>query len=59
MLSTLAAASAEAGNFDSAVKWQERAQGLYWDAIDKEHRLARLTLYRAKKPYRETPGSER
>ena len=46
MLDTLAAASAEAGDFDAAVKWQEKVQGLYWDALDKEHGLARLTLYR-------------
>ena len=58
VLDTLAAASAEAGDFDAAVKWQEKAQGLYWDALDKEQGLARLSLYRAKKPYRETLGSE-
>jgi hypothetical protein len=58
VLSTLAAASAESGDFDSAVKWQEKAQGLYWDADDKEQGLARLILYQAKKPYRETPGSK-
>jgi hypothetical protein len=58
VLATLAAAFAEAGDFDSAVKWQEKAQALYWDAHDKEQGLARLILYHAKKPYRETPGSE-
>jgi len=54
-LGTLAAAWAEAGDFDAAVKRQEKALGL--PAKDDEPKRkdfeARLTLYRAKKPYRE------
>ncbi len=54
-LNILAAAFAEAGDFDAAVKWQEKALGLL--AKDDEPKRkdfgARLTLYRAKKPYRE------
>lgn|GEM_PF-5885183 len=52
-LDTLAAAHAEAGNFEEAVKWEERA-------VDKAsvntHHLyrSRLEMYRQKKPYRET-----
>jgi tetratricopeptide (TPR) repeat protein len=52
---TLAAAWAEAGNFDAAVKWQEKALGLLakndeWNRKDFE---PRMTLYRTKKPYHE------
>jgi tetratricopeptide (TPR) repeat protein len=50
----LAAACAEAGDFDSAVKWQEKANGMYEDSESKEKGRTRLDLYRAKKPYRET-----
>jgi tetratricopeptide (TPR) repeat protein len=50
---TLAAAYAECGDFDAAVKWQEKAQGLYTDEKAKKDGLARLELYRAKKPYRD------
>jgi tetratricopeptide (TPR) repeat protein len=53
-LSTLAAAYAEAGQFDEAVRWQEKALD------DKEYANAsgegarqRLQLYRDKKPYRQ------
>ena len=51
---TLAAAYAEAGNFDEAVKWQTKANGMYTDADDKEKGEERLKLYREKKPYRHT-----
>ena len=56
-LDTLAAACAEAGDFDAAVKWQEKALGLLAkdDERNREVFEARLTLYRAKKPYREGP----
>jgi tetratricopeptide (TPR) repeat protein len=55
-VSTLAAACAEAGDFDAAVKWQEKAVALYDDAILKENARARLALYRAREPYRVKPG---
>jgi len=60
-LDTLAAAWAEARDFDAAVKWQEKALGLL--AKDDEPKRkdfnARLTLYQAKKPYHEEPKAER
>jgi hypothetical protein len=54
-IGTLAAASAEAGDFDTAVKWQSRANELYADAGDEKKGEERLRLYREKRPYRETP----
>ena len=56
VLSTLAAAHAEAGDFDEAVDWQTKALDLV-DADDKEMRDdldSRLEMYKARKPYRET-----
>ncbi len=53
-VNTLAAAYAEAGAFDIAVKWQEQA---FDDAADgdKAAFLARLELYRLRQPYRDEP----
>jgi tetratricopeptide (TPR) repeat protein len=53
-IGTLAAASAEAGDFDAAVKWQSRANERYADAGDEKKGEERLRLYRDKRPYRET-----
>ena len=57
VLDTLAAADAEAGDFDAAVKWQLKALGLMGkdDEPGRKAMDARLVLYRAKKPYREQP----
>ena len=52
-LNTLAAAQAEAGDFDAAVKSQERAIELLTDERQKDDYRSRLVLYQAKKPYRE------
>jgi tetratricopeptide (TPR) repeat protein len=52
-LATLAAACAEAADFDAAVKWQTRANALGPEAEEAQG-AARLGLYRAKKPYRQT-----
>jgi hypothetical protein len=54
-IGTLAAASAEAGDFGAAVKWQSRANELYANAGEVEKGEGRLRLYREKRPYRETP----
>jgi WD40 repeat protein len=57
-VNTLAAAYAEVGDFDSAVKWQKEAINLLtekepsnWQAEFEE----RLKLYQSGKPYREAP----
>ena len=51
-LDTLAAAHAEAGQFDDAIRWQEKAIELV-EAEKKADYESRLVLYRAGKPYRE------
>jgi tetratricopeptide (TPR) repeat protein len=51
LLDTLAAAYAEAGDFDSAVTWQTRSNALLSGAEAKADGEARLKLYREKKPY--------
>ena len=53
-IGTLAAAYAEAGDFDAAVKWQTKANGLYTKTEDKTKGQERLKLYQQKKLYRET-----
>jgi Flp pilus assembly protein TadD len=50
-LNTLAAAYAEAGNFDAAVTTQIRAIGFLTDKWQKVDYQSRLVLYQAKKPY--------
>ena len=54
-LETLAAAYAESGDFDAAVKWQEKVVGMHKDDGDLKEATARLALYQAKKPYRQDP----
>jgi tetratricopeptide (TPR) repeat protein len=56
-LGALAAALAERGDFDQAVKYQERAQALYKSRDDVADGRARLDLYKAKVPYHEPPAS--
>jgi len=54
-LDTLAAAYAEAGNFDEATKWQRKAESLASDSISAEERgrmRERVKLYEERKPYR-------
>jgi Flp pilus assembly protein TadD len=53
-LDTLAAAYAEAGDFEAAVKWQTKALRLLADTPAREDFNHRLDLYRARRPYRET-----
>ncbi len=54
LIDTLAAAYAEAGDFDAAVEWQTQANPLLTQPDDKADGEKRLKLYREKKPYRET-----
>ena len=51
---TLAAAYAEADDFQNAVKWQQKAMGMV-DERQKNDYEARLNLYKVGKPYREEP----
>ncbi len=51
-LDTLAAACAEAGDFENARQWQQKALDLAAEA-DKDSARARLALYEAGKPYRD------
>ena len=55
-LDTLAAAYAERGDFARAIETQEKAQGLYKDEGEVKKSRERLALYKAGRPYRETPG---
>jgi tetratricopeptide (TPR) repeat protein len=54
IIDTLAAASAETGDFDSAVKWQTKAIESITDDKDRDDFRARLALYQQKKPYRQS-----
>lgn len=55
---TLASAYAEAGDLDSAVKWQAKAiDGLPPESKEREGFLNRLELYRKQKPYRDEPAA--
>jgi hypothetical protein len=51
LLDPLAAACAETGDFDAAVKWEEKALDLAPDGVKKDDYRTRLALYRAGKPY--------
>jgi tetratricopeptide (TPR) repeat protein len=53
-IDTLAAAYAEAGEFEAAAKRQSQANALFTDARDKAEGQERLKLYRENKPYRRT-----
>lgn len=52
-MNTLAAAYAEDGQFDKAVKMQQQAMEVFEDEAEKKDFLSRLELYRQKKPCRE------
>ena len=53
ILDTLAAAHAEAGDFDAALKSQKKAIELSTDTRQKEDYRSHLVLYQAKRPYRQ------
>lgn len=55
-IDTLAAAYAEKGDFDSAVRWETKALELLPnDSTFQEFYKARLEMYKAGKPYRQEP----
>jgi len=55
-LDTLAAAYAENGQFDEAVKWQTSALALLGN-VERDEFEARLAMYRKREPYRSTSDS--
>jgi tetratricopeptide (TPR) repeat protein len=57
LLSTLAAAYAESGDFENAVRWQEKAIELAPEKSGEELQ-SRLALYQAGKPFRQKPETE-
>lgn len=57
LLDTLAAAYAEDGDFAAAQKWQKKALDLAPQTEQAELR-SRFDLYRARKPYHETPDEQ-
>jgi tetratricopeptide (TPR) repeat protein len=52
-LENLAAAYAECGQFDEAVKWQAKAVAVNTGLQDPDEARQRLDLYKGRKPYRE------
>ena len=57
-LDTLAAACAESGDFEAAVKWQTKAIEVESDEKNKEDFGTRLKLYQEKKPFRSPSSSD-
>ena len=56
MLDVLAAAFAEAGDYDSAVKWQSQANSLHVESEAKSEGATRRKLYEDHQPFRD-PGA--
>jgi tetratricopeptide (TPR) repeat protein len=54
-LDTLASAYAEAGDFESATRWQTHAIELLTDKATRDDFRSRLALYQKRKPYHEVP----
>jgi tetratricopeptide (TPR) repeat protein len=52
LIETLAAAHAEAGDFNAAASWQTRAIALCTDSGERRRQFDRLALYGMKQPYR-------
>jgi serine/threonine-protein kinase len=57
VIDTLAAACAEVGNFDDALKWENRALELKLSKEDEAGARERLALYGQKKPYHKVEKS--
>lgn len=59
-LAVLAAAHAESGDFEKAVRWQQQANDRYLDPEDRRQGKERLALYKQEKPFRVTalPGQD-
>lgn len=55
-LAVLAAAYAESGDFDKAVKWQQQAVDRYLDPEDRRLGRERLALFEQEEPYRMPSG---
>lgn len=58
ILSTLAAAYAESGDFENAVKWSEKSVELAEDGRQKEDLMEELNTLKAGKPIRENEAEE-
>ncbi|OQB92680.1 MAG: hypothetical protein BWX84_00900 [Verrucomicrobia bacterium ADurb.Bin118] len=57
-LDTLATAYVEAGQFEKTISTEKEAIALAKEGAEKNGYSSRLTLYEAKKPYREQPRIE-
>ena len=55
-IDTLAAANAEAGDFESAADWQQKAIDLDPNGFFTDEFESRLELYKSGQAYRETPA---
>jgi tetratricopeptide (TPR) repeat protein len=58
LLGTLAAAHAEAGDFDRAVEWQTKANSMGTTDEGRAQGAGRLALYRAKRPLRDSDSAK-
>jgi len=58
-LDTLAAAYAESGEFDKAIRWQRKAIQLGSESAETDEVLQRLDLYESGRPYREPAPDKR
>ena len=56
-LDALAAAYAEAGDFQAAVEWEKKAVGMSMSDAEKQERSDRLVLFQSGKPYRCEPAN--
>jgi serine/threonine-protein kinase len=57
-LDTLAAAYAEAGDFEQAIQFMTKALQMKIEADEREGFQKRLALYRSHQPYRDTESRE-